>query len=82
MFGILWQVTSGDLATKVRTARFDSSGAIVSFEGVDGPPQPYYEAQRDKLRTQAIAANTLWVTGAVLTAGGVVLYLLGRDSAD
>lgn len=82
VMGGLARANSDALATKRSTARFDAAGNVVSYEGVPSAPQQYDVGMRNRIALQATLANTLWGVGGGLVIAGIVLYLVGRDSAD
>jgi hypothetical protein len=80
--GAIWLSTKNDLQYKLDNAT-RVGNAISDLPGVPhGSAQTYYFAALDKLRTEAMVANVLWAAGSGVAIVGVVLALLGRESAD
>jgi hypothetical protein len=79
--GVLWRTTVSELQGKLDGATREG-GVITKLPGVDRGPQVYDTMMRDRIKTLAIAANVMWAAGGGLAIMGIILYFVGRETAD
>ncbi len=79
--GVLWRTTYSDYQSKLQGATYEG-GVITKLPGVERAPQVYDAMVRDKLRVTALAANVMWAAGGGLAIVGIILYFVGRETAD
>jgi len=79
--GALWRTTEGEYKAKLAGATYEGE-VITKLPGVDRAPQVYDAMMRERLRTTAIAANVMWAAGGGMAILGIILYFVGRETAD